>query len=418
MGKETDAIIKVIHDAGVKAAQETAGEAEPKLTGSLEWPVKAEIKPGLDGAISNETKIGYVNGTKGWLIYQGYNIFDLAEYSTFEETSYILLYGKMPNKKELETFNKKLIANRKVPKAVIDVLKTIPIKDTHPMISLYIGVAVLATGDKTTETTTVENETEISIKLIAQMATIAGAIGMLRAGKEPVEPDPSLNHAANFLYMLTGAKPDEINEKIMDLALILHADHGMNASTFTTMVTNSSLSDMYSSVVAGICSLKGPLHGGANEKVLYDLEEIKTADNVEPWFKKVRETKRKVMGFGHRVYKAYDPRARILGPLVNNMLEKHPEIKPLYETAKKLDAMVCSELGKEKKVFPNVDFYSGLVYKAMGIETAMFTPIFAVSRISGWAARALEYLATNRIFRPRAVYTGEIGTEYKPIDKR
>jgi len=204
----------------------------------------------------------------------------------------------------------------------------------------------------------------------------------------------------------------------MDVALILHADHGMNASTFTTMVINSSLSDMYSSVVGGIGSLKGPLHGGANERVLYDLLEIGSPDKVESWFHKARETKRKIMGFGHRVYKAYDPRARILGPLAKVIADHNPEIKPLYEVAARLDDLVCSELGKEKKVFPNVDFYSGLVYRGLGIDTPMFTPIFAVSRVAGWTARALEYLATNRIFRPRAVYTGPIRLEFVPIDQR
>ena len=204
----------------------------------------------------------------------------------------------------------------------------------------------------------------------------------------------------------------------MDVALILHADHGMNASTFTTMVVNSSLSDMYSSISAGIGSLKGPLHGGANERVLYDLDEIGSPENVEPWFRKARETKRKVMGFGHRVYKAYDPRARILKPLADMLSERNPEHRKLFEIAVKLDDIVCAELGKEKKVFPNVDFYSGIVYRAMGIETPMFTPIFAVSRVSGWTARVLEYLAQNRIFRPRAVYVGPIKQDYVPIEQR
>mgnify|MGYP000327142707 CR=1 FL=1 len=218
--------------------------------------------------------------------------------------------------------------------------------------------------------------------------------------------------------MMTGKKPDAVSEKIMDIALILHADHGMNASTFTTMVVNSTLSDMYSSIVGGIASLKGPLHGGANERVLYDLNEIGSPQNVENWFRKARETKRKVMGFGHRVYKAYDPRARILGPLAKLLCERTSEMKNLYEIAEKLDKIVCEELGKEKKIFPNVDFYSGLVYRSLGIETAMFTPIFTVSRVSGWVARALEYLENNRIFRPRAVYTGEVKADYIPVDQR
>ncbi len=409
---------KLIREAAEKAARETDAEPEPQLVGEVSWPVEAKIGKGLEGAIACPTKVGYVNGSKGWLIYRGYNIFDLAEYSSFEETSYLLLYGKLPTQQELNDFNSKLVANRSVDKVVIDVLKMLPTPKTHPMSALRTAVSVLGTLDQKAEETTVEAEREVAIKLIAKMATIAAAIARIRQGKEPVEPDGSLSHAGNFLYMMTGEKPDPTFERIMDVALILHADHGMNASTFTTMVVNSSLSDMYSSVVGGICSLKGPLHGGANERVLYDLEEIGDPSNVETWFGKARETKRKVMGFGHRVYKAYDPRARILGPLARVLSEKDPANKKLYETAIKLDEIVCKELGVEKKIFPNVDFYSGIVYRSMGIETAMFTPIFAVSRVAGWTARALEYLADNRIFRPRAVYTGPVKVDYVPIDKR
>jgi citrate synthase len=271
--------------------------------------------------------------------------------------------------------------------------------------------------DPRADDTSVENETEIAIKLIAQMATLTGAIARIRKGEKPIDPDPSLSHAANLLYMMTGKKPDAVLERSMDISLILHADHGMNASTFTTMVVNSSLSDMYGSVVAGIASLKGPLHGGANERVLYDLEEIGSVDNVEAWFAKAQQTKRKVMGFGHRVYKAYDPRARIFGPMADGLVDRDPAVRRLYDIAVKLDGLVCSQLG-EKKIFPNVDFYSGLIYRAMAIETAMFTPIFAVSRISGWTARAIEYLQDNRIFRPRAIYVGPISMPYVPMDKR
>jgi len=241
---------------------------------------------------------------------------------------------------------------------------------------------------------------------------------MIRKGKKPVAPDPDLGHSANYLYMSTGEKPDELAARIMDVALILHIDHGMNASTFTTMVVNSSLSDMYSSVVAGIGSLKGPLHGGANERVMYDLSDIGSPENVEPWYRAAREAKRLIMGFGHRVYKAYDPRARILKPLSALMAEKDAEMAKLYNIAIKLDDLVCAELGAEKGIFPNVDFYSGIVYTGLGFETAMFTPIFAVSRVAGWCARALEYLADNRIFRPRAAYVGPMTAEYVPMDQR
>ena len=415
MMKDIDAIIR---QAAERAAQESDAEPEPSLVGELKWPMDVTLKPGLEGAIACGTKIGYVNGSKGWLIYRGLNIFELAEKSTFEETSYLLLYGKLPNKQELATFKEKLNKYMPINDTVLAVLKTIPTAETHPMAALRTGVSALGTLDQSISDISVENQTEISIKLIAQLSTISAMVARLRAGKEPVQPDPSLSHAGNFLYMMTGEKPDALSERIMDIALILHADHGMNASTFTAMVINSSLSGVYSTITGAIGSLKGPLHGGANERVLYDLEEIGTVDNVVPWFAKARETKRKVMGFGHRVYKAYDPRGRILGPLAAMMAESSPDIKNTYEIAKKLDDIVCSELGKEKNIFPNVDFYSGIVYRALGIETAMFTPIFAVSRISGWTARFLEYLENNRIFRPRAIYTGPIKVDYTPIDQR
>lgn len=413
--KEVNELIK---EAALKAARETDDEPEPGLTEEIQWPIEVKIGKGLEGAISNSTQIGYVNGAKGWLVYRGYNCFDLAEKSSFEETAYLLLYGKLPKESELDEFEQKLSKYREVEPAVYDVLQSIPTDTTHPMSALTTAVSAAGTLDENAEDTSVEGETEIAIKLIAQMATLAGAIARMRQGKHPVKPKKELSHAGNFLYMMTGEEPDETSERIMDVSLILHADHGMNASTFTTMVVNSSLSDMYSSVVAGIGSLKGPLHGGANERVLYDLQEIGGEDKVESWFKKAREEKRKVMGFGHRVYKAYDPRARILGPVAHLMSEKNPEIRDLYDTAARLEGVIVAQLGKEKKIFPNVDFYSGIVYKAMGIDIAMFTPIFAVSRVAGWTARALEYLADNRLFRPRAVYTGPIKAEYTPIGDR
>ena len=409
---------EIIRQAGIKAAEETSNEPEGKLVGELKWPRDCSLMPGLDGAIACGTKIGYVNGTKGWLVYRGYECFDLAQKSSFEETAYLMLYGKLPSRSQLKTFKKKMVGYRAVPKVVLDTLKKAPTKRAHPMAALELGVALLGMLDKDAEDTSVENETEIAIKLTAQIATLSGAIARIRAGKPPVKPDPKLSHAGNYLYMMTGKRPDAVAERLMDVSLILHVDHGMNASTFTAMVTNSSLSDMYSSVVAGIASLKGPLHGGANERVLYDLAEIGSPDKAEAWFAKARKEKRKVMGFGHRVYKAYDPRARILGPLAELMVKGDKKLQRIYDTAVVLDGLVCSELGKEKKIFPNVDFYSGIVYTAMGIETKMFTPIFAASRISGWTARVLEFLATNRIFRPRAIYQGPLKLDYTPVSKR
>lgn len=390
--------------------------AQQKFAGKLEWPVTVQLGRGLEGAITNATKLGYIDGEKGWLIYRGYNIFDLAEHSTFEETSYLLLFGKLPTGKELEGFDKKLKGYREVPRQVLDILSSLPVKSIHPMAALRTAVSVLGCLDEKADEITVENDTEIAIKLIARMATLAGAIARLRKDKEPIPPDNNLSHAANYLYMMTGEKPDDFFAKVMDVALILHADHGMNASTFTTMVINSSLSDLYSAVTGGIGSLKGPLHGGANERALAELMKIKDVDDAVRYVKECIAQKKKIMGFGHRVYKAYDPRAKILGQYSQKVTEMKG-MGHLYQIAKKVEEEVIAAYGK-KGIFPNVDFYSGTIYYAMGIEPTMFTPIFAVSRISGWVARVLEYLPENRIFRPRAVYVGPMEAEYIPIEKR
>jgi len=259
---------------------------------------------------------------------------------------------------------------------------------------------------------------QASEHLLAGVSTIAAAISRLRRGLLPIEPDPELSFAANFLYMLTGTRPGPVEERVMDIALILHADHGMNASTFAAIVVASTLSDMYASVGAGVAALTGPLHGGANEQVVRTLERIGGPEEAEAWFKRMAERKEKIVGFGHRVYKTYDPRARILGPLAKSLARRNPETRRLYETALALEKSVVSSLGEEKGVYPNVDFYSGLVYRALGIPTDMFTPTFAVARVAGWTARVLEYLEHNRLFRPRAIYTGSVDREFVPLKER
>jgi len=255
-------------------------------------------------------------------------------------------------------------------------------------------------------------------QLISGTATLAAGIKRLREKSFPIDPDPDLSHAANLIYMMTGRKPSPEEERIMDISLILHADHGINASTFASLVVASTLSDIYFSVGAGISALNGPLHGGANEQVLHMLKEIGSVKNVKSWYSNARREKRKIMGFGHRVYKAYDPRARVLKPLAEDLAKNNEQAKKLFGIANNLERKVISTLGAEKKIFPNVDFYSGIVYSALNISPEMFTPIFAVSRVSGWTARVMEYLQNNRIFRPRAMYTGEFNKEYIPLEKR
>jgi len=386
-----------------------------KFVGKVEWPVTVQLGRGMEGAIATETRIGYVDGEKGWLVYRGYNIFDLAEHSTYEETAYLLLFGKLPTRTELDKFSAKLTGYREIPGKVIDVLKLLP-KEVHPMAALRTGIAALGCYDRKADEVTPENDTEIGIRLISQLATVAGAVARIRAGKEPVAPDPKLSHAANFLYMSTGKKPDDFTTRVMDVSLILHADHGMNASTFTCMVINSSLTDLYSAVCGGIGSLKGPLHGGANEKALEELLKIKDIPGAVAYVKDAIENKKKIMGFGHRVYKAYDPRAKVLGKYSEKVTEMKG-MKHLYEIAKKVEDEVIAAYGG-KGIFPNVDFYSGTIYYALGIEVPLFTPIFAVSRVAGWVARVLEYLPDNRIFRPRAAYVGPLEEKYVPIAER
>ena len=467
MQDERKAITELILRAADKARRETSAEPEPGLTRPVQWPIDCTVGPGLEGAIACESKVGYVNGSKGWLIYRGYNIFDLAAHSSFEEVSYLLLHGRLPSATQLRAFNDKLVPYRSLP-STLRQLMSFPVERMNPMAALRLGTnlmrqqqtyrdadaarpepstAISADEDSVPMEAAPSGEEHAAFEfrshrgrkraskprrpglvdaeglasayhLIAGVATIAAAIARLRQGKMPIEPDPELSHAGNFIYMMTGRRPTALEERVMDVALILHADHGMNASTFACLVVASTLSDIYFSVGAGIAALNGPLHGGANEQVLDTLEAIGGAQNVEAWFADAMARKQKIAGFGHRVYKALDPRARILAPLAAHLARGRSDVRPLLETAEALETNVAAELGASKKVFPNVDFYSGLVYAAMDIPRDLFTPIFAVSRVAGWTARLLEYLQNNRIFRPRAVYTGKLNRDYVPIDQR
>ena len=460
-------VTKLIALAADIARRETSNEPGPTVAGEMTWPVECTVGPGLEGAIACESKIGYVNGAKGWLVYRGYDIFDLCAYSTYEETAYLLIHGELPTADELRLFNARLARYRHVPRTMRQ-LMGYPVEDLNTMAALRLGTLFMrqkqsffdwdaprpdvpreaigsdedsiametqpegrahatyefqqsaAASQGEDEETGRPEQIESAYRLVAGVATITAAIARLRSGRLPIEPDPELGHAANLLYMLTGRRPSPLEERVMDVALILHADHGMNASTFAAMVVASTLSDIYFSVGAGIAALNGPLHGGANEQVLNMLLEIEAPQKVGEWYQAAREEKRKVMGFGHRVYKAYDPRARILGPLAGFLVEHagDKETRTLYELATLLEREVISTLGKEKSIFPNVDFYSGLVYRCLDIPPKLFSPLFAVSRVAGWTARVLEYLENNRIFRPRAVYTGVFERPYVALEDR
>ncbi len=465
MHKDTKKITELVLKAAQKARKEVNAEPEPELTKHIEWPVKCIVGPGLEGAIACESKIGYVNGTKVCLIYRGYDIFDLCAYSTYEEVCYLLLRGSLPTKPQLEGFKKKLAACRNVP-LTLRLLSNYPVEKMNPMAALRIGVNLMRQEftsvdqydsnmpgmDISTDEDSIPMETiprgekraiyEFKAKqkegelktlnsklksaagygscfhLISGIASIVAATMRIQQGHLPIEPDPDLSHAANLIYMITGRKPSPEEERIMNILLILHADHGMNASTFAAMVVASTLSDVYLSIGSGIAALNGPLHGGANERVLHMLREIGNVKNVHSWYEDTRKKKRKVMGFGHRVYKAYDPRARILSPLAKYLAKNNKEVWPLFQISQSLEKEVTSTLGVEKKIFPNVDFYSGIVYSALGILPEFFTPMFAVSRVAGWTARVEEYLQNNRIFRPRAIYIGPLNERYIPIEER
>ncbi len=463
MHENTPEITEIILKARDKAIKETSREAEPEMTRPINWPVDCIVGPGLEGAIACETRIGYVNGSKGWLIYRGYNIFDLCAYATFEEVSYLLMYGYLPSKTQLAAFKKKLIEYRTAHQTK-RLLMGFPIEKMKSMAALRLGtnlmrqeftdvdsekyldnVARIIAADEDSipmETTPMGEEhaiyefkrkqREAMIKedlkhatgfescfhLLAGVASLTGGIACLRKGRMPIEHDPELGFAGNLIYTMTGKKPTAIEERIMDVCLILHADHGMNASTFAAMVVASTLSDVYLSVGSGIAALQGSLHGGANERVIKMLKEIGSEENVPAWFAKKRMKKEKIMGFGHRVYKSYDPRARVLGPLARYMTRENKASKHLYKIARRLEKEVINTLGAQKKIFPNVDFYSGIVYSSMGIPSDMFTPIFAVSRVAGWTSRVQEYLRNNRIFRPRAMYVGPFDKEFVPLENR
>jgi len=374
-----------------------------------------DFAKGLGGVIACKSSIGYIDGAKGKLIYRGIPIEELAEKSTYEETAYLLIFGKLPKAGELDAFKKRLATCRSVPADVIEILKKLP-RETHPMAAMRVGISALGCVDPEGDNMSIEGTTEAGIKIISRSATIAAAIARLRKGEEPVEPRPGLTHAANFLYMLLGKMPDDKRARIMDISLILHADHGMNASTFTAMVIASTMSDMYSAVSGGIAALKGTIHGGANERVVNMLMEIGTPDKAVEYVKNAIAKKQKIMGFGHRVYKAYDPRARILARISEDITRGEKTHK-IHEVAKVLEKEVIAVYGK-KGILPNVDFYSGCVYNALGIETRMFTALFAVSRTAGWVARILEYLPEGKMFRPRALYEGPKAMKYIPLGER
>ncbi|MCU1288786.1 MAG: citrate synthase [Acidobacteria bacterium] len=367
---------------------------------------------GLRGVVAAQSAIGDVNGEEGILIYQGYNIHDLAENSTFEEVIYLLWNGRLPKAGELEDLQNQLRANYEAPAEVIELLRSFP-KDADPMDVLRTSVSALDFYDKDGHGTDREHALKAAIKLTAQIGTLVAAWERIRTGKEVIAPDKSLSIAENFLYMIRGERAEADEARIFDIALILHADHELNASTFTTRVIAGTLADVYGAVTGGIAALAGPLHGGANTNVMKMLLEIGDIDKIEPWLDEALAAKRKVMGIGHAVYKTEDPRATWLRKFSRQMGEKKGEMK-WFEMSEKLEKL----MHEKKGMYPNVDFYSASAYYLMGIPLDQYTPIFALSRISGWTGHILEQYGNNKLIRPRAEYIGERDLKYTPINER
>ena len=373
-----------------------------------------EFKEGLEDVVVSTSEICFIDGREGRLLYRGYDVDDLAAHSTFEETIYLLWQGGLPTRKELDGHVKALAAgaSRRLPPKLILMLRQLPRKTT-PMEVLRTGVSALSAFDLDAADNSREATYRKAIRLTAQMPTLVAAWERIRRGKPPVAPNPRLSLAANFLYMMTGRKPTGLAAKTFDVALSLHADHEFNASTFAARVTAATLSDLHSAIVSGIGALKGPLHGGANEQVMLMVEKIKSPANADAWIRKAIAAKARLMGFGHRVYRVEDPRAKHLRRLATELGQQAGNT-----SAVEIINTVARVVTEQKHIFPNVDLYSGAGYASMGIPTDQFTPIFAMSRVVGWAAHVMEQHANNRLIRPRAEYTGPTRQTYVPIDRR
>ncbi len=367
---------------------------------------------GLEGIVAAESNICFIDGDLGILSYQGFNIHTLAEHATFEEVIYLLWHGSLPKQSELDNLKADLVKYRPIPKEVTAFLGTV--SKNAPMDVLRTAVSMLGLYDADARDNSIDASVRKATRLMAQTATIVTTFDRLRNGKPVVDGDPKLGFAANFLYTLTGKKPDEVMERVFDIALTLHADHELNASTFAARVTAATLSDIHSAVTSAIGALKGPLHGGANEEVIRMLLEAGNEQNAVQHVQNMLATKQKVPGFGHRVYRTEDPRATHLRALSEDLGRRTGHLD-LYLTSKKLEELIKSA----KKLNANVDFYSASTYYSLGIPIDLFTPIFAVSRMSGWTAHVLEQYRNNRLIRPRADYTGKpVGQAWVPISER
>ena len=374
---------------------------------------KVDIHRGLVGVYFDRTKTTFINGKEGILEYRGYSIHDLAEKSTFEETAYLLLYGDLPNKDQLQKFDSDLKSSRDIPKEIIDIIKTI--KDSHPMDVLRTAVSALSSFDPEVSDKSAEATLRKGIRLTAQVPTIVMAHNALRQNKTPIPPNSNLSHAANFLYMLDGVEPSESTAKLMDKDFILHADHGSNASAFAARVSAGTQADLHSAITTGVAVLSGPSHGGAAENVMKMVKEVGSPENAKAYVTNLLKSKERVMGFGHRVYKSQDPRAGHLKEGVEN-LSKEMGQPGWYEILTAV--MVAMKPYQRRGIHVNVDFFAGVIYHLLGIPTDLFVPIFAVGRIPGWTIQVVEQYNNNILLRPLLEYTGEHERKYIPVQER
>jgi citrate synthase len=396
-------VVKVSDDTHSKlAGMAKWGESMDQVIQRLTTQAK-----GLEDVIAGQSSVCFIDGHEGRLLYRGYDIEDLAAKSTYEETTYLLWNGHLPTTSELRSFTSELSSKRAVPKELVSILQILP-KNCDAMDALRVCVAALGVFDDP-----IYQQQEKAVSIASKIGTIVAAIHRHKHDLGIVAPKPDLSFASNFLYMVTGKEPSSEDAKLMDVLLILHADHELNASTFTARVIASTLSDVYSAITGGVGALKGPLHGGANEKVVEMTEEIGDPAAAEAYVSSMFLHKQKISGFGHRVYKTMDPRAKILKEMDHKILQSESEKRSLA-ILEKVEQMML----KEKGLYPNVDLYSGLALNHIGIPTYLFTPVFAVGRAPGWLAHVLEQYSDNRIIRPRAEYIGPQLTPYIPIEKR
>jgi citrate synthase len=376
-----------------------------------------ELRPGLADVPVAESAVSFIDGKRARLEYRGIAVETLARESCFEETAWLLLKGELPTQRELAEFDHHLRLRRRIKYKIKDLIKCLP-EHGHPMDALQASVAAMGMFYPSRDVTNARSNWDSAVRLIAKLPTVVAAFQRLRFGDEALDPRDDLDHAANFYWMLFEREPSPAVRKVIDACLILHAEHTMNASTFSARVTGSTLANPYTVISSAVGTLTGPLHGGANEEVLEMLDEIGSLPNVKPWLENALATKKKVMGFGHRVYKVKDPRATVLQEMAEHVFAETNR-PPQYEMAVELERLAAGQptLGA-KGVYPNVDFYSGIVYQALGIPRDLFTPIFAIARVAGWLAHWLEQLKNNRIYRPEQIYVGKRDVPYVPLEKR